>query len=174
MSVNLSIGQMLAQLEARVAHHERQQALHSEQEALYRDKAAFHREQLEAARAHLEAFRAASVAAGELLVRDTSVQVAAQEPGPADDIDIRRRKALSRMMARVIEELPADAVFGAKSLTWTIRKRWGAKLRRQPDPRSVATTLRRWAQDGRIDQVREGRAHNEGLYRKRPAASSDT
>lgn len=171
MSQNLSIAQMMAQLEARVAHHEKQEALHSEQEALYRDKAAFHREQLEAARAHLEAFRAASVAAGELLVRDTSV--ATQEPEPAEDVDVRKRKALSRIMARVIEELPADAVFGAKSLTWTIRKRWGAKLRRQPDPRSVATTLRRWAQDGRIEQVREGRAHNEGLYRKRSHAVPD-
>ncbi|HEX5715405.1 MAG TPA: hypothetical protein VF179_04550 [Thermoanaerobaculia bacterium] len=166
MSQNLSIAQMLAQLEARVAHHERQQALHSEQEALYRDKAAFHREQLEAARANLEAFRAASVAAGELLVRDRSVEAPA--PTPAEDIDVRRRKSLSRMMARVIAELPPDAVFGARSLTSTIQRRWGAKLRRQPDPRSVATTLRRWAQDGRIAQVREGRAHNEGLYRKRP------
>ncbi|MFP5246515.1 MAG: hypothetical protein ACLGH0_07450, partial [Thermoanaerobaculia bacterium] len=95
MSVNLSIAQMMAQLEARVAHHERQQALHSEQEALHRDKAAFHKAQLEAARAHLEAFRTAAVAAGELLVRDTSVAVPA--PGPAEEIDVRRKKSLSRM-----------------------------------------------------------------------------
>lgn len=143
MSVNLSIAQMMAQSEARVA--------------------AFHKAQLEAAQAHLEAFRAASTAAGELPVRDTSV--AAPTPGPVEDIDVRRKKALSRMMARVIEELPSDAIFGATSLTQAIQRRWGAKLRRQPDPRSVATTLRRWAQDGRIIQVREGRAHNEGLHR---------
>lgn len=167
MSGNLSIAQMMAQLEARVAHHERQQALHSEREALHRDKAAFHKAQLEAAQAHLEAFRAASAAAGELLVRDTSV--AAPAPGPADDIDVRRKKSLSRMMARVIEELPPDAVFGATSVTQAIQRLWGPKLRRQPDPRSVATTLRRWAAAGEIDQVREGRAHNEGLYRKRPS-----
>lgn len=166
MSLDLSIVQMLAQLEARVAHHEKQQALYAEQEALYRDKAAFHKAQLEAAQAHLEAFRTASVAAGELLVRDRSVVAAPASP-PAD-IDVRRRKSLSRMMALIIEELPADAVFGATTLTRAIQKRWGAKLRRQPDPRSAATTLRRWATDGRIVQVREGRAHNEGLYRKRP------
>ena len=165
MSQNLSIAQMMAQLEARVAHHEKQEALHSEQEALYRDKAAFHREQLEAARAHLEAFRAASVAAGELLVRDTSV--ATQKPEPAEDVDVRKRKALSRMVARVVEELPADAVFGTSKVTRAIRERWGAKLRRQPDPRSVATTLRRWSQAGRLVHVREGRAHSEGLFRKK-------
>ena len=171
MSLNLSIAQMLAQLEARVAHHQKQQALYDEQEAFYRDKAAFHKAELAAAQGHLEAFRSAAVAAGELLVRDKSV--APPSPVPADDIDVRRKKSLSRMMARVLEDLPPDQTFGATSVTRAIQERWGAKLRRQPDPRSVATTLRRWALDGRIDQVREGRAHNEGLYRKRPVGSSD-
>lgn len=165
MTENLSIGQMLAQLEARVAHHAKQQALHDEQERLHRDKAAFHREQLEAAQAHLEAFRAASTAAGELLVRDRSI--AAPQPQRNDDIDVRRRKALSRMMARVIEELPAETVFGTSDVTLAIRERWGSKLRRQPDPRSVATTLRRWVQADRLVQIREGRAHSEGLFRKK-------
>ena len=108
---------------------------------------------------------AASAAAGELLVRDRSA--AAPEPARSDDIDVRRRKALSRMMARVVEELPADAVFGTSKVTRAIRERWGAKLRRQPDPRSVATTLRRWSQAGRLVRVREGRAHSEGLFRKK-------
>ena len=165
MSVNLSIGQMLAQLEARVAHHAAQKAIHDEQERLHRDKATFHREQLEAAQAHLEAFRAASAAAGELIERDRSV--VAQAPPRNDDVDVRRGKALSRMMARVIEEMPADAVFRTSEITQAIRERWGSKLRRQPDPRSVATNLRRWAVDGRLVQVRAGRAHNEGLYRKK-------
>jgi hypothetical protein len=156
---------MLAQLEARVAHHAKQQALHDEQERLHRDKASFHREQLEAAQAHLEAFRAAAAAAGELLVRDRSI--AAPAPQRNDDIDVRRGKALSRMMARVIEELPADAVFGTSDITLAVRDRWGSKLRRQPDPRSVATTLRRWVQADRLVQIRQGRAHSEGLFRKK-------
>jgi len=162
--LNLSIPQMLAQLEARVAHHQKQQALHAEQEATHRDKAAFHQAGLEAARAHLEDFRAATVAAGELLESDKSV---APPPAfPADDIEVNRKRALSRMMARVIEDLDPGATFGATALTRAIQARWGAKLRRQPDPRSVATTLRRWALAGDIVQVREGRAHHEGLYRK--------
>ena len=165
MSENLSISQMLAQLEARVAHHAKLQALHDEQERLHHDKASFHREQLEAAQAHLEAFRAAAAAAGELLARDRLV--ATPQAQRNDDVDVRRGKALSRMMARVIEEMPADAVFRTSEITQAIRERWGAKLRRQPDPRSVATNLRRWALDGRLVQVRAGRAHNEGLYRKK-------
>lgn len=163
--MNLSIPQMLAQLEARVAHHREQQAQSAKQEAFFRGKAELHQARLEAAQARLEAFRAAAAAAGELLESDRSVA-----PPPSrsdDDIEVNRKKALNRMMARVIEDLPPDAVFGATSVTEAIQRRWGAKLRRQPDPRSVATTLRRWANDGRLRQVREGRAHNEGLYRKR-------
>lgn len=165
MTLNLSIPQVLAQLEARVAHHQKQQALHAEQEAAHRDKAAFHQAHLEAAQAHLEAFRAAAVAAGELLQSDRSV--APPPAWPADDIEVNRKRALNRMMARVIEDLDPETTFGATSLTQAIQARWGAKLRRQPDPRSVATTLRRWAAAGEIVQVREGRAHHEGLYRKK-------
>jgi hypothetical protein len=162
--LNLSVSQVLAQLEARVAHHQKQQALHAEKEAAHRDKAEFHQARLDAAQAHLEAFRAASVAAGDLLESDKSV--AAPPAWPADEIEVNRKRALNRMMARVLEDLEPDATFGATSLTRVIQARWGAKLRRQPDPRSVATTLRRWAAAGGIVQVREGRAHHEGLYRK--------
>ena len=165
MSLNLSIIQMLAQLEARVAHHQKQQTLHVEQEAFHRDKAAFHTAELEAAQTHLEAFRVASVAAGELLERDKSV--APPPARPDGDLDVNRKRSLNRMVARILEDLSPDETFGATSVTRAIQERWGAKLRRRPDPRSVATTLRRWALDRRIDQVREGRAHHEGLYRKR-------
>ena len=165
--MNLSVPQVLAQLEARVAHHQKQQALHAEQEAAHRDKAAFHQARLEAARTQLEAFRAVTVSAGELLESDKSV--AAPPAWPADDIEVNGKRALNRMMARVIENLEPDVTFGATAITRAIQARWGTKLRRQPDPRSVATTLRRWAAAGEIVQVREGRAHHEGLYRKKSA-----
>ncbi|HWM91124.1 MAG TPA: hypothetical protein VN493_10185 [Thermoanaerobaculia bacterium] len=171
MSLNLSIAQMVAQLEARVVHHQKLLDLHAGQEAFHHEKVTLHQAELDAAQGHLDAFRAAAVAAGELLERDKSV--APPSPGPADDLDLRRRKSLSRMMARVLEDLPPDQTFGATTVTRAIQERWGAKLRRRPDPRSVATTLRRWALDGRIDQIREGRAHNEGLYRKKREAGSE-
>lgn len=165
--MNLSVPQVLAQLEARVAHHQKQQALHAEKEAAHRDKAAFHQARLEAAQAHLEAFRAVAGAAGDLLQTDNSV--AAPPTAPADDVEVNRKRSLNRMIARVIEDLGPDATFGATSVTRAIQARWGAKLRRQPDPRSVATTLHRWALAGQIVQVREGRARHEGLYRKSPS-----
>lgn len=72
------------------------------------------------------------------------------------------------MVAKVLEGKAPDAVFGATAVTQEIEHRWGAKLRRRPDPRSVAAALRRWAAAGRLHQVREGRAYSESLYRKAP------
>jgi len=57
-----------------------------------------------------------------------------------------------------------DEVFGPSAVTTEVNKRWGAKLRRKADPRTVAATLRRWAVAGRIHRAREGRAHYELLY----------
>ncbi|HWM94738.1 MAG TPA: hypothetical protein VN493_28555 [Thermoanaerobaculia bacterium] len=70
MASNLSIAQMLKQLEERVAHHRERQTFHAEQEMLHRERTAHHAAGLETAIAHLEAFRAASTAAGDLLERD--------------------------------------------------------------------------------------------------------
>ena len=166
MALNLSIGQMLAKLEAKVAHHQERKAFHAEQEAVHREQAATHAAELETALAHLEAFRSASLSAGELLERDGSLAQLAAEPEAATDFPGKR--SLSRMVAQVLEGWPPDQTFGARAVTREIEKRWGAKLRRRPDPRSVAATLRRWAAAGRLHQVREGRSYYESLYRKAP------
>lgn len=48
-----------------------------------------------------------------------------------------------------------------------LQERWGAKLRRPIDPRSVSATLRRWAANGKLRLVRDGRSYHESLYTKR-------
>ena len=167
MTLNLSIGQMLAELETKVAHHRERKDFHAAQEALHREQTVLHETELDKALARLEAFRSAAEAAGELL---DQARLAAR-PSPRPDLDpgdLIRKRSLSRMVARVVEDLPPDQTFGARAVTREIQERWGAKLRRRPDPRSVAATLRRWAASGRIHQVREGRSYYEGLYRKAP------
>jgi len=166
MALNLSIDQMLAKLEAKVAHHEERKGFHAEQEVLHREQTAKHAAALEIARAHLDAFRAASHSAGELLESDGSLEKSAAQP--ESEAEFTGRRTLSRMVAKVLEGRPADQTFGARSVTREIQERWGAKLRRRADPRSVAATLRRWAAAGHIHQVREGRAYYESLYRKTP------
>lgn len=167
MALNLSIAQMLANLETKVAHHRERKHFHAEQEAIHREQTALHAAELDNALARLEAFRSAAEAAGELL---ENAKLAAPPPAQPDldGADLVRKRSLSRMVARVVEGLSPDQTFGARSVTREIQERWGAKLRRRPDPRSVAATLRRWAAAGRIHQVREGRAYYESLYKKTP------
>ncbi len=76
------------------------------------------------------------------------------------------------MIARLLEGKAADEVFGPSAVTKEVHERWGAKLRRKVDPRTVAATLRRWAVAGRIHRTREGRAHYESLYVKRAPATA--
>lgn len=166
MALNLSIGQMLAKLEAKVAHHREKKAFHAEQEILHRDQAASHAAALETALAHLEAFKTASLCAGELLEKDEGLANPAAEA--EEEINLRGKRALSQMVAKVIEGKAPTAAFGATTVTQEIEDRWGAKLRRRPDSRSVAAALRRWAAAGSLHQVREGRAYHESLYRKTP------
>lgn len=116
-----------------------------------------------------EAFSVAAAAAGELL--DRARPGAPPQAAKDTDEDLGKGRPLSRMIARVLEDKRPDEVFGPSGVTHEINKRWGPKLRRKPDPRTVAATLRRWAVAGRIHRTREGRAHYESLYvKKAPAA----
>ena len=87
------------------------------------------------------------------------------------DIDLNKGRALSQMITRILEAKAPDEPFGASGVVKEIQERWGTKLRRPVNLRTVATTLRRWAAAGRLHQVREGRAFNESLYtRTKPGA----
>ena len=168
MGSKLSIDQMLEQLETKVAHHRERQAFHAQQEVFHREQTALHAADLETAIERLEAFRVASEAAGELL--DRSGAAAAPQAVKDAEADLGKGRPLSAMIARVIEAKAADEVFGPSGVTKEIHERWGAKLRRKADPRTVAATLRRWAAAGRIHQTREGRAYYESLYVKKAPA----
>jgi len=137
MALNLSIAQMLAQLEAKVALHRERKNFHADQEAIHREQTALHTSELDNALARLEAFRSAAEAAGELL-EDAKLAALPPAQPDLDDADLIRKRSLSRMVARVVEGIPADQTFGAHAVTRQIQERWGAKLRRRPDPRSVA------------------------------------
>ena len=74
------------------------------------------------------------------------------------------------IVTRVLDSKAPDETFGAAALAREITRRWGPKLRRRVDARSVAVTLRRWAAAGRIHLAREGKAYAESLYtREKPA-----
>ncbi|HEX7183018.1 MAG TPA: DUF3253 domain-containing protein [Thermoanaerobaculia bacterium] len=159
MSANLSIAQMQAQLEARVAHHRDQEAFHAQQEVFHREQKTFHAAELQTATERLESFQAAATAAGEFVGRQSPAAApgADFEPGP--------KTSLSPLIAQVLKSKAPDETFGPSEIAKEIHKRWGTKLQRRIDVRNVAATLRRWALAGRIHLVREGKAHQQSIYR---------
>src|SRR5262245_10174971 len=166
----MSVDQIVAQLETKIAHHRERQAFHAKNEAFHREQAGLHGAELESAVGLLQAFRTTSAAAEELILRSRLAAASAEDDA---ELDVNKGHALSRMIRRVLDGKAPDEAFGPSAVTKEINKRWGAKLRRKVNKRTVAATLRRWAVRGRIHRTREGRARYESLYVKQaPAAAA--
>lgn len=168
MGPKLSIDETLAYLESQIAHHRTQLELHAKQEVFHAAQKVVHEAEVAKAVERFNLLKAASEALGDMVV-DTKPAVPAPAPPPAD-VPTSGWRWLSRLMTLVLEGKAPDEVFGPSSLADEIIERWGAKLRHDVDPRSVSATLRRWAAEGEIHQVREGRAYHEALYTKQRQA----
>ena len=163
MRLDMSVSRLLADLEERVKHHESKEAHHAEREVYHREQRALHAAELEKSRERLATFRAAAEAAGE--------HVAARSLSPAtleDDLPPGQQFKISQLAAQVIEKKAPSETFGGTSVTHEINQRYGKRLRRAAQLRTVATALRRMAAAGRIRQLQEGRAYHEGLYTRLP------
>ncbi len=69
---------------------------------------------------------------------------------------------MSRLVAKVVEEQQPGQAFGATAIAREVNRRFGKKLRRAVDVRAVGVNLRRLRLAGRIELVREGKAHPHG------------
>lgn len=157
MKSNLSVGEVLARLEAQIAALREKEALHAQQESFHREQRTLCAEELARITAYHEAFHAAS---------DAAVKVAAQGKPVTrpEDEDAGSRPMISRLAVRVVESVDAGTRFGATWVTDEIDRRFGHQLRQATDPRLVAVALRRLADRGILEQVRKGRPHWEALY----------
>ena len=163
MSANLPIAEMLARLETKIAFHKEREDLHALEEAKHAEQRAMHAEEHRKAVEQLEALKSAAETAGEL-VAGISLP---PKLGPLPEKVVNGEGHWIAALFKTIIEIKAPGeVFGAKSLIAEAQKRWGGQLRYGIDPRSAASTLRRWADAGRIDVVRWGTSHTEGLYKK--------
>jgi DNA-binding TFAR19-related protein (PDSD5 family) len=155
----MSVARLLTELETLVGHHERQEAHHAAQEDYHREQRAVHAAGLQAARERLAAYRAAAEAAGELVARF-------QPPVPSMEDDLRPGEPVlvSRLAARVAATKEPAETFTGASIAREVNQRYGKRLRRPAQARTVATALRRMAAAGRIFQVEEGRAYHEAMY----------
>jgi hypothetical protein len=164
MKLQISVTQMLAELEAQVAYHQKQEAYHAGQEVHHREERARHAADLETAQARLESFRAAAESAGELVSqrREEAAKAEAQKPAVPDT---GKSQTLSRIIRTVIAAKPAQEVFGATSILRDLQARKGLG---EIDIRTVGATLRRLQANREIHLVQEGRAYHEAQYSRAP------
>ncbi len=167
MSTAFSVAEILARLEARIAHHEEQMAFHQQSEAHHREQSAVHAAELETVRQHFEAFKATALPAAQL----AGVPVA---PGPVEEEkpdDLRefvgKRIMASKLIARVLDRFGEDETFGAHRVAGEVNRRYRETLKRPVDARTVSVVLRRLHAAGKLHQVQPGGAAHEAVYAKR-------
>jgi hypothetical protein len=164
MNPNLSVAQLMANLEAQIAHFESQQALHAKQEAFHREQQQLNAAELAAARERYEAFKAAAAATGEM-ARHAAIADAARQAEEDASLPIT---TMSGLIARVLDAKPAGETFGPTAVAQELNARFGKRLRRPLDGRAVSITLRRLEADGRIHLVQKGKAFHEAQYAPGP------
>jgi hypothetical protein len=156
---------MLANLEARIAHHRERREIHARQEAHHREQCAFHDAELAKILERYEAFKAAAEAAADYAHLP---ETAGQDLGPAEE-DLPRfgsRPRLSSLIVRVVESQPEGEPFGARAIAAEVNQRYGDKLHKPMDSATVSTVLRRLSKARKLQKVRPGRAAHEGLYKR--------
>jgi hypothetical protein len=166
MSTSLSVAEILAKLEARIAHHEQQVAHHKQLEAHHREQSAMHTAELEKVRQHYESFKTAALPAADL----AEVPVAsapAQEEEPEDLSEfIGKRIMTSKLIARVIHSVGEGYAFGAPWVAQETNRRFHSVLKRPVDARAVSTVLRRLRNAGALRQVQPGGAAQGEVFAK--------
>ena len=168
MSLNQSVADVIAELQAQVEHYRKQEEMHAQQEVFHREQRAVAAEELAKVLERFESFKKAAESIGELIGRVPALhKAAAPAPEEEDDLGAGRPK-VSRLVAKVVEEQPPGQAFGATVIAGEVNRRFGKKLRRAVDVRAVGVNLRRLHLAGRIGQVREGKAHHEALYTRGP------
>jgi hypothetical protein len=167
MSTAFSVAEILARLEARIAHHEQQMGFHQQQEAHHREQSAAHRAELEMVRQHFESFKAAALPAADL----AGVPVAPAPAGEEKPEDlgefVGKRILVSKLIVRAIDRLGDDETFGANRVAAETNRRYHDKLKKPVDARKVSVVLRRLRDAGELHQVKSGGAAHEALYTKR-------
>lgn len=168
MSRKLSIEKVLTQLQARIEHHRSQQAFHAEQEAFHQQEKDRHAAELKMVEERFEGFQAAAESVIGLVASPQAPGGEAEEKAIDDSIPPGKGAVLSKLVARLVAAKGPAEPFGASDITHELQARYGARLKRKVDVRTVAAKLRRMAGSQLIHQARAGRAFHETLYRRMP------
>jgi hypothetical protein len=164
MRSKLSVSQVVANLEARLAFHRQQEELHAQQEAHHGEQRALHAAEIEKVQAGLVPFRTAA----------ESVEELAEEPVPglkpkqqAPDLGPGQTKP-TRVIRALVESYEPGERFGANTVAAEVNRSHPDKLDTPVDGRAVSVVLRRMREERRIHLVRPGKAYAEALYSRGP------
>ena len=159
MSSELSLSQILANMEAQIDTHRKREVFHAEREMFHREQRSVEAAELAAVLQSYEALKAVAGAAAEIASRVPSVT-----PPPAEEETPADTTVRSKLVERLVAGLPADEVFGPSRIAAELNRRYSQSLPRPADARFASTTLRRLLADGVIRLVQKGSPHHEALY----------
>jgi hypothetical protein len=158
LSSQLSVAEILANLETQMAAHREQADHHAQQAAFHQEQRDLHAAEYESIARHYEAFKASAGAAAEIAVR---TRAAAPPPEALPPLKL---PLPSRLVARLVAEVPAGQAFGPRWVAEEVNRRFARELRKPLDSRLASTALRRLLADGEIRLAQKGTAHREALY----------
>jgi hypothetical protein len=164
VSSELSVAQILANLEKQLTFHKEREAHHAEQEAFHREQRAVHAAEIETVSKHYEAFKATAGGAAEIAARTATAAPPKQEaPVVSAPVKLRRPHEL---VARLVKELPAGEAYTASKVAAEVNRRYRSELKKPIDRPLASTCLRRMVADGRVRLVKKGTAHIQAVYTK--------
>ncbi|HEX6904089.1 MAG TPA: hypothetical protein VF789_30545 [Thermoanaerobaculia bacterium] len=166
LSSELSLSEMLTNLEAQID-------LLRERETRHAERAAYHEEQRSQAAAELavvlqsyEALKSAATRAAELAVRLPPPPSAPSLQEPPPELPPGGTKLRGALVEELMAVLPKGEVFGPTRIADELNRRYGRALSRPADSRFTSSALRRLVAYGWLERVQKGTPHHEALYRK--------
>jgi len=163
MNQAASMLEVMASLEAQIAHHRAQADHHAERESFHRGLHATHEAEVEQLTRALEAFRATAGAALALAGRAVPVSVRVPLPGRG------RRFRLAKVVEGLLKGKAHHERFRPKEIAAEVNRLYGEDLRRPVTPRQASVALRWLARKGTIVRLSAGRPfHGSEYERGRP------
>jgi hypothetical protein len=165
LSSQLSIQEVLANLEKEMAFHKEQAEHHAEREVFHRAQHASHTTEYETVAKHYEAFKATAGAAAEIAARAAAKNPPKPEPPPAPPAPVTK-KPPSKLVSRLLKELPAGETITPSWIAAEVNRRYRNELKKPLSIPTASTILRRLLADRRVRLVQSGSAHLQAVYTK--------
>lgn len=159
MSSELSLSQILATLEAKIALHREKEVYHAEQEVFHREQRALQVAELATSVEQYEAFKAVAGPAAEMASSFTPAATKSVEEIPSTTVR-------SKLVSQVVASLPAGEIFSPSRISAELNRRYGKHLRTPASTRMVSNALRRLLAEGEVRLVQQGGPYHEALYTK--------